>query len=307
MLVNASIAGEGWGSPYMTGDWMNKALLVGAPLLVLGLVAVVRATLRGRPPLESALSWMVLLLVAFLSRRDPDPRSGIGVSSFFSISPRYLVEVMPLLYLLAWSLLEDVRFARRHVALGATTAAALAVMLWLAGAGDRVPAKVAFLTNAPIALAALLALAHLLSKRRGARRAFVTLVPLAYAVAFACLLSEDGRALSGFGSVQERWGREFLSVAPQKVAVVGWGFAKDPIFHVRAQRDVVSVDASVDDAASLPATLDALVAAGRTAFYFGWGIERCAESLAGRYRSVQVLSDPVVFRLEPVIGPTHRP
>jgi hypothetical protein len=229
------------------------------------------------------------------------------VTSFFSISPRYLVELMPLLYLLAWSLLEDVRFARRHVALGAATGTALAAALWIAGAGDRSPSKIAFLTNVPVTIAGLLAVAHLLSRQRTASRAFVTLVPLAYAVAFACLLSEDGRALVGFGSVQERWGRSFLSVAPPKVAVVGWGFAKDPIFHVRARRDMVSVDASLDDAASLPQTLDALVAAGRTAFYFGWGIERCAESLAGRYRSVQVLSDPVVFRLEPLANPAHRP
>jgi hypothetical protein len=62
------------------------------------------------------------------------------------------------------------------------------------------------------------------------------------------------------------------------------------------------VDASVDDSARLAETLDALVADGRTPFYFGWGLERCAPSLAGRYRSVPVLADPVLYRLEPLAG-----
>jgi hypothetical protein len=304
MLLNASIAGAGWSTPYLTGDWMNKALLVCAPFLVLGLAATTRALVRDRGPLESVMAWMVLLVIAFLSQRDPDPRSGIGVTSFFSISPRYLVDAMPLLYLLAWSVVPDVRVAREHLTLGAAAGAALALALWMGGAGDLAPWKVAVLTNAPVALAGLVAAARAAMDRRMARDALVPLIVLAHAFTLACVVSEDGRALAGFGAVEERWGRRFLEITPANVAVVGWGYAKDAIFHVRAHRDVVSVDASVDEAARLADTLDALGAAGRTAFYFGWGIERCAPRLEGRYRSVLVSSDPVVYRLDPLAPAT---
>ena len=67
----------------------------------------------------------------------------------------------------------------------------------------------------------------------------------------------------------------------------------------------MTVDASVDDGASLADTLDAFVADGRAAVYFGLGIERCAASLAGRYRTVPLLSDPIVYRLEPIASDAH--
>ncbi|MGO8998192.1 MAG: hypothetical protein ACLQVI_33140 [Polyangiaceae bacterium] len=304
MTVNASIAGDGWESPYMTSDWMSKALVVGAPLLALGLVAVVRAVARPAPPLQTVLAWMALLLFVFLSQRDPDPRSGIGVVGFFSLSPRYLVEAMPIFYLLAWWLLAEVRLTRTDAAIGALAAAVLVLGLWWSGPCDRSPVKIAFLTNAPIVLGALLVTSCALA-RRGLSRALGPLVALAHAVAFACVVAEDGRALAGFGSIGEKWGEQFLAVTPEKVAVVGWQFAKDPVFHVRALRDVVTVDASVDDGASLADTLDAFVADGRAAVYFGLGIERCAASLAGRYRTVPLLSDPIVYRLEPIASDAH--
>jgi len=206
---------------------------------------------------------------------------------------------MPLLYLLAWWVLADVRLGRADLALGAMAGAALLFGLWWSGPCDRGPAKVALLTNVPVALAALLLAVRALP--RLARSRWVgPLVALAHAVAFACVVAEDGRALAGFGAIAERWGNELLAVTPAKIAVVGWRFAKDPVFHVRALRDVVTIDASVDDAASLPDTLDALVADGRTAVYFGLGLEHCTASLAGRYRAVPLLTDPIVFRLEPI-------
>jgi hypothetical protein len=299
MLLNGSIAGDGWQTPYLTNGWMNKALLVGAPLLVLGLAGAVRCLVRPAPPLQTLLAWMALLLIAFLSRRDPDPRSGIGVLSFFSLSPRYLVEAMPLLYLLAWELLADVRLTRADLVVGGVVGAALLAGLWVCGPCDGSPAKVALLTNGPIAVAAML-LAARAAARRAPARLLGPLLALAHAIAFACVVSEDARALVGFASVEERWGDRVLAQAPGRLAVVGWQFAKDAIFHVRARRDAVIVDASVDDAASLADTLDPLVADGRTAVYFGWGIERCAASLAGRYRAVPLLGDPVLYRLEPI-------
>jgi hypothetical protein len=243
---------------------------------------------------------MVLLVVVFLSQRDPDPRSGMAIVGFFSLSPRYLVEVMPLLYLLAWWTLAEARLARMDLVVGVVAAAVFLFGLWASGPCDRAPLKIALLTNAPIGLAALFLVTLALRGTTG--RLSAPLVSLAHAVALACVIAEDGRALVGFGSVEERWGRQFLAAAPSKVAVVGWRFAKDAIFHVRSTRDAIIVDASVDDAASLADTLDALVADGRSAFYFGWGIERCAASLTGRYRVVPVLADPVVLRLDRIEG-----
>jgi hypothetical protein len=299
LLVNASVGGGGWTSPITTLGWMNKALLVAAPFLALGLVAVARSVARPAPPLETALGWMVVLLLGFLSLRDPDSRGDHGAMGFFSFTPRYLVELMPLLYLLAWTFLDSVRLAPSHAIAGAGAWIGITVLLWISGPGDRSVIKVAILSDAPLAIGLVLAISALLAPRaRLLGAALAPLLALAHASTFASAIAEDARALVGIASQYDRWGESFLTVAPPRIAVVGWWFAKDPIFHLRAGREVVTVDAAVDDGATLADTLDQLVARGMTPYYFGLELERALPHLLGRYRAVPVLQDPIVFRLE---------
>jgi hypothetical protein len=305
LLLNASVGSDDWASPVTTLGWMNKALLVSAPFLGLGLVAVGRFVARPAPPLETALAAMVFLLVGFLSLRDPNARGDFSAMGFFSLSPRYLVEVMPILYLLAWSLLGSVRFGARDAIVGAVASAAIAAGLWAWGPGDGSARKVLVLSAAPILLALLVLLATGASSvgpRRLGGRLAAPLIALAHAATLAFVVAEDGRALVGIAAQYDRWGESFLAVAAPRVALVGWWFAKDPIFHLRAAHDVVTVDPAVDDGASLADTLDALVARGRTPYYFGAELERALPHFRGRYVAVPVSSDPIVFRLD-VVSP----
>jgi hypothetical protein len=300
LLVNASVGGAGWSSPITTLGWMNKALLVAAPFLTLGLVAVARSIARPAPPLETALGWMVVLLLGFLSLRDPDSRGDQGVMGFFSFSPRYLVELMPILYLLGWTLLGPIQLVRSHLVVGAGACLGIAILLWVSGPGDGSAVKVALLSDAPLVLGLVLSVGAL-----GAHRAWRLgaalgpLLALAHASTFASAIAEDARALVGIASQYDRWGESFLAVTPPRIAIVGWWFAKDPIFHLRAGREIVTVDPAVDDGATLADTLDRLVARGMTPYYFGLEVERMLPHLLGRYHAVPVLPDPIVFRLEP--------
>jgi hypothetical protein len=83
-----------------------------------------------------------------------------------------------------------------------------------------------------------------------------------------------------------------------RLALLGWHYAKDAVYHVRASKDVVTVDTGVDEASSVADTLDALVANGRVPYYFGLELDRVIPHLAGRYRVVPVLSDPLLWRFD---------
>ena len=85
------------------------------------------------------------------------------------------------------------------------------------------------------------------------------------------------------------------------VALVGWGFAKDPVFYLRAEKTMVTIDAERDGAASLADTLDAFSQRGMVPYYYGYGVELedvVRPRLEGRYRPVEVLREPPLWRLE---------
>ncbi len=307
MTLNASVAGAGWSSPDTTLGWIDKALLSSTPFAVLGLVAVVAVTARRAPPLQTALGWMVVSLLLFLSARDPDPRTLRSTIGFLSLSPRYLVEIMPGLYLLAWDRLRSVRFAPVHLAAGLVAAAATFGYMRSTGPDDAVPAKAALILTGSIVAAALLASAYVARRGPFGAVALGALVALTNGYAAACIFAEDSRCLRGMAATYEPWGDAILGAMPEpRVALVGWGFAKDAVFHVRARKPVIVVDPSVDGGAELASTLDALVAHGVTPYYFGLGLERAAPLLGDRYSAVPVLGDPLLWRLEGTEGPVQR-
>jgi len=302
LLLNASIGGAGWATPEYTHDWMDKALLPSAPFLVLGLVGVLACCARRAPPLPTALAWLVVATLLFLSVRDADPRSGRGAMGFFSLNPRYLVEIMPALYLLAWRQLRGRRMGRLSVGLGVIVGTVLFVRMET-DLDDFSPYKIALLTDGSIALAALALLAYVARRSRLGASALVVAVALTHAYAVACTLGEDSLAYTTLASVFQGWGRRVATATPERVALVGWGFARDPVFYLRAEKTMVTIDAERDGAASLADTLDAFDRQGMTPFYYGYGTELddiVRPRLAGRYRPVEILRDPPLWRLEPM-------
>jgi hypothetical protein len=301
LVVNASVAGNGWSIPDTTHGWIDKALLSSAPFLVLGLVGMIACVARPAPPLETALAWMPLALLLFLSARDPDPSTNHGAMGFMSLNPRYLVEVMPALYLLAWGRLRGVRFGAGHVVLGLVAGVALFRFLMATGRDELSPEKTTLLLTVSVVGALFVFLAYLARRTRAGAVPLALLVAIANAYAAACIFAEDSRCLLGLAAVHDRWGERTLAAMPEpRLALVGWKYAKDAVFHLRASKPVVVVDAGTDDAASLPGTLDALVAGGMTPYYFGLELERVRPGLEGRYRVVPVLDDPLLWRLDRV-------
>jgi len=300
LLLNASVAGAGWSSPEYTHDWMDKALLPCAPFLVLGLVAVLACCARRAPPLPTALAWLVVASLLFLSVRDADPRSGRGAMGFFSLSPRYLVEIMPALYLLAWRQVRGLRMGPRSVVLGVVVGAALLFRMET-DVDDFSPYKIALITDGSIALAALALLAYVARRSRIGAPALAVAVALTHGYAVASTVGEDSLACATLASLFEGWGQRVAAATPERVALVGWGFAKDPVFYLRAEKTMVTLDAERDGAASLADTLDAFGRRGMTPFYYGYGTELedvVRPRLEGHYRPVVVLRDPPLWRLE---------
>jgi hypothetical protein len=274
-------------------------VLSSTPFAVLGLVGALESAARRAPPLQTALAWMAISLLLFLSVRDPDPRTAYGVVGFMSLSPRYLVEIMPALYLLAWDRLRSVRLGPAQLVVGLLAGGALFAYMRSTGPDEVVPAKTALIATGSIAAAALLAVADIAGRSPPRDAAVGLLVALTNGYAAACIFGEDSRCLRTMAATYERWGQRIVAAMPEpEVALVGWHYAKDPVFHVRASKSVVIVDPSVDDGASLPMTLDALGAHGATPYYFGLGLDRVAPHLEGRYAIVPVLSDPLLWRLE---------
>jgi hypothetical protein len=300
LLVNASVAGAGWSTPFWTFGWMSKALLVSAPFLVLGLVGSVVACARPARRLTRALGWMVVATIVFLSMRDPDPLSGRGAMVFFSLSPRYLVDVMPLLYLLAWRQLGNVRFRPVHLAIGAASAVAFAWFMWVTGPDAMAPFKQRVIASGSIALAALLLAGRVASRQQSSRAVLLGIVvAVANGYAMACAFAEDSRFLVSRAHLYEDWGQRLLAATPERAAIVGWRFGKDGILHVRSERPFLIVEPWVDHSASLPRTLDALAASGIPLYYFGSELQHLPH-LDG-YRVVPLLEDPILLRLERIV------
>jgi hypothetical protein len=298
LLVNANAAGPGWTVPYWMGPWFCKPLLVSAPCLVLGLMGTLRCAMRPAPALHTALAWMTLALLFFLALRDPDPTSTRGVIGWFSLNPRVMADVFVPIYLLAWYLLRDVRVSGASI-----VGFGLAAVGWtalLSSVEDTDPLKVIIFTDASLAMAAVVAVAYAARRISVARSIFGATLALATGYASACIVVEDSLAMATGASVHSHWGEAILGQMPERVVLVGWMFAKDAVEYIRSRRDVVTADVSVDDGAALADTLDPLVARGRVPFYFGSALERVLPHLQGRYAATPVLTDPLLWRLDPV-------
>jgi 4-amino-4-deoxy-L-arabinose transferase-like glycosyltransferase len=300
LLINASIAGDGWSAPFWTFDCMSKAFLASTPFLVLGMLGAITTCARPARRLPTALAWMALLTVAFLSARDPDPQSGRGAMVFLSLSPRYLVEVTPGLYLLACRQLRDVRVRPVHWAVFAGAAAAFFAYMWVTGPDELAPFKQRVIASGSIGLAALVVAAFSVRRLALGVVVFPVLAAIANGYGTACAFAEDARCVVRRAVTHEFWGKRVLEAIPERAAIVGWRFGKDGILHLRSERDLLIVEPWPDGGASLLRTLDALEAGGIAAYYFGVELERVLPLIEHRYRAVPLLADPLLWRLDPI-------
>ena len=283
--------------PSTTFGWFNKSLLAAAPALAIAGFGVVRVAWR-RPSVEiEAAASVCFALVLFLSLRDPDPASGESVVGFLSISPRFLVDLFPLLLLLACWTVRDVRFAREFWLAGVAFAIPLAV-IFIHTRDDTDPTRGFVVLSLSLGVAGLVAAAHL-------GRLFwpaTGLMPAALgaAVAYGCVSSTlgDADALRQMGRIDDLWSRRVEAATPERFLLVGWDNAKDCIYPIREHRDAVFANAAVDDQQQLLATLDAFGASGRPMYYFGIGMEHVRPLVEERYAIIPVLADPLLWKFQ---------
>lgn len=284
--------------PTTTFGWLNKSLLASSPLLVLGVLVTARAAWkRPRVELEVAAA-TCFAMILFLSLRNPDPSTRESVIGFLSISPRYLVELFPLFLLLASSALADVSLGMVFISSAVAFAVPL-VVLFIQTNDDEGATRRFVLLSLSLGIAAVLGFVEL--TKSFAPIARWRPAALGVAVGYACVVTlfGDSDALVQITRRYARWSRRVEAVTPQRFTLVGWDDAKDPIYAIRERRDVVFVNASVDDSRSLLATMDAFRARGRPAYYFGLGMEKVRPMIEARYAIVPILGDPLLWRLDP--------
>jgi 4-amino-4-deoxy-L-arabinose transferase-like glycosyltransferase len=299
LLVNANAWGPGWSVPFMMGVFMCKPLLVSAPCLVLGLLGTLRCAMRPAPALHTALAWVSLALLLSLALRDPDPNTTNGVIGWFSLNPRAMADVMVPIYLLGWYLLRDVPVSAASI-VGLGLAAVAWTALFANAVGDEDPLKQIILMYGSLTMAAVVAVTYAARRAPAARSIFGAVAALATGYATGCIVGEDAHYMMAAAEIHARWGEAILAKMPEHVVLAGWLFAKDAIEYTRSRRDMVVADVSVDDGRALADTLDPLMARGRVPFYFGGGFDRVLPHLEGRYTATPVLTDPLLWRLDPV-------
>lgn len=318
LIVNPMIATHGaWTDADMTSAWVNKALLESTPFLVLGLLAMAWCAARAKEPLLRAIALLCGGTIVFLSVRDPDPRTLAGVIVGFSLSPRYLAESLPLLFLLAmWSVRGLWPAGRVGACLAAAAALAGAVGardvlgLFQSFDNDYEPHKRWVLLVGSLGLAALVAATYALARAarafspgsRGAMAcASLAWLPfvLANGYSAAATVAEDTHALRFIGAYYAWWTDTAARVVPDHSVIVGRGRGKDGVFSIRQSRDVVFVDVEVDDGADVLRVLRAFVATGRPIFYFGLGMETIRDRVAAEFRWVRLVDNPPIWRLDP--------
>jgi hypothetical protein len=243
---------------------------------------------------------MAVATIVFLSLRDPNPLTGRAPMTFLSLSPRYLVEVTPGLYLLACQQVRDVRFRPLHAALLAGAVAALTLFMWASGPDWMSNFKQDVISDGAIGAAAFVLVAFCARRRfEVAAAALPLFVATTNGYATACIFGEDSHCLLTAAALHEAWGNRVLEAMPDRAALVGWQFGKDPALTLRGERpSLLIVEPWMDDGQGLADTLDALDAHGIVPFYFGAELDKVRFRLAGRYRITRISFDPLLWRLD---------
>lgn len=302
LTLNATVCGTGWFDPELTAGYVEKALLGCTPLLVIGLLTLPRHFARAKEPALQAITWIILVTFLFMATRDPDPRSERGAMGAFSFTPRYLFDLMPLLYLLTWEGSQSLRIRTWQVATGAAFGLACLAYFVLVGPQDTLQSKQAVILCLPVGLAAALALAYLWNELEEnavcAQLALGLTFCLCLFYGAASTIGEDCMALRHLAAGTNRWQLAVDAVLPARAVVVGYSHARDSVYYTRKNKHVTLVDASADGGERLLETLRAFRKRGIAIYYFGYGLDKY-EQLASEYWYVMVTSDPMMWRLDP--------
>lgn len=297
-LVNANGLFRGWSIVETTYAWFDKPLLACSPLLVIGLIACVVYTVRTAPPTIRASAWICVLSIVFMSTRNPDPVSEESVVGYLSLSPRYLTEVMPLLFLLAAWTLRSVRITRAGL-LAACIPGGIVAMLLVVSRDDFDPPRGAIILFGSVSLAAVVGALTLARRWAGAGPLLATSALFAAIYGASSTLAIDTVALGHLGANAEHWTDLVAAQTPQRFVLVGWHYYKDGVITLRERRDVVIVDASYDQGRDLTATLEAFHAAGWPIYWVSSELERVRPQIDAGFDPVVVDGAPLLWRLQP--------
>ncbi len=297
-LVNANGLFRGWSIVETTYAWFDKPLLACSPLLIVGLIASVVYAVRAAPPVIRASAWICVVSLVFMSTRNPDPASQESVVGYLSLSPRYLAELMPLLFLLAVWMLRSVSITRAGV-LAACVAGAIVAVLLVTSRDDFDPPRGAIILFGSVSLAAVTGALALARRWSGARPLLATCALFASIYGASSTLAIDTIALGHLGANAEHWTDLVAAQTPQRFVLVGWHYYKDGVITLGERRDVVIVDASSDQGPELTRTLQAFDAAGWPIYWVSSELERVRPEIEADFSPVAVDGAPLLWRLDP--------
>lgn len=297
-LVNANAFYRGWDIAETSFAWFDKPLLACSPLLVIGLLGCVVHSVRPAPPLIRASAWVGLSVIVFMSTRNPDPASDEAVVGYLSLSPRYLVELMPLLFLItAWTL-RSVTITPAGV-LAAAVAGAFVAFLFVTTRDDFDPPRGALILFGSIALSLAIGVLTLARRWRGAKPLLATLALFGAFYGAGSTFAIDTVALFHLGANAAHWTQLVLDRTPDRFVLVGWRYQKDGVLAVREQREVVIVDAAYENGQELAATLRAFRDAGWPIYWVSSEMERVRARIDPDFAPTPVPGAPLLWKLEP--------
>ncbi len=297
-LVNTNGFFRGWNAVATSFAWFDKPLLQCSPLLVVGLIACVIETVRAAPPVIRASAWICLSTLAFMSTLNPDPGSDESVMGYLSLSPRYLAEIMPLLFLLtAWTL-RTLTITRAGV-LAASVAGGIVAVLFVRTHDDFDPPRGAIILYGSGALALVICVLTLARHWRGATPLLASAALFGALYGASSTLAIDTVGLFHLGANAEHWTELVLAQTPDRFVLVGWRFHKDGVLGVREQRNVVIVDAAYEDGSDLSDTLAAFRDTGWPIYWVSSEMERVMPKIEPDFDPVPVPNAPLLWKLEP--------
>jgi hypothetical protein len=243
---------------------VKKALLQSCPWLLLAFAVLVSAWAWKvwEPKIRSELKAFSIIaagIIAFFCI------AGFGRHDGVSFNQRYFLELVPLTAISLALVFELAAFKRTAWAAGLLLGLALAAGAGLGEPGSGFRSLILLKLPLLISLGALIAVAMLI--RRNASHAAISFaVGCCVAWAATVHLTDDLRATRRYRDYTRKQYELFKSNIPNLSALVTQRVTRDSAGPLILDRDVVIVDASIDDGASLKNLIDELHGQGRKVF-----------------------------------------
>jgi hypothetical protein len=291
------------GAP-LIGDVIKKAWLQSAPWMLVALLFLALAWVAGRrlpPGLRRESRALGLVVFGVLGAFSVAGNRSDGLN----FNQRYLIELVPLCAIaFAWAL-DRVRLGRDRMLIGGALGGLAA---W--GSARWLPQTPGLLVQLflPLSLAVALVGAWLLATRPGPRPwlagAVAALTGASLGWALAVHVGTDLRESLTIRQRKLNIAHALSPVLPDHSAIVIFGNPKDAPAPLQLDRDVVIVDAALDNGATAPQIVQALLAQDRRVFLFATGVSRpTVAALAGSSEPRIALLAPPLLVLELGVRP----